>query len=104
MAEKSVIITSCEDRRDIKDLVPAEVLEMARHDIQRAIPALAKDPSVAEMTERAIKRIPTHHRLMLGDSRCMEDIADESVHLVVTSPPYWTLKEYPSRSGQIGFG
>jgi DNA modification methylase len=54
------------------------------------------------MTERAIKRIPTHHQLLLGDSRCMEDIADESVHLVVTSPPYWTLKEYPSRDGQLG--
>jgi modification methylase len=102
MAEKSIIITSCEDRRDLKDLVPTEVLEAARHDIQRAIPALAKDPSVAEMTERAIKRISTHHQLLLGDSRCMEDIADESVHLVVTSPPYWTLKEYPSRDGQLG--
>ena len=102
MAEKSIVITSCEDHRDLKDLIPTEVLEIASHDIQRAVPALAKDPRVAEMMERAIKRIPTHHRLSLGDSRCMEDIADESVHLVVTSPPYWTLKEYPSRSGQLG--
>jgi DNA modification methylase len=36
---------------------------------------------------------------MLGDARSLGDIADESVHLVVTSPPYWTLKDYPTRSG-----
>jgi site-specific DNA-methyltransferase (adenine-specific) len=32
----------------------------------------------------------------------MGQIADESVHLVVTSPPYWQLKDYGA-SGQIGF-
>lgn len=36
----------------------------------------------------------TNHRLRLGDARDLSWIPDESVHLVVTSPPYWTLKEY----------
>lgn len=36
----------------------------------------------------------TEHRLHLGDARNLSWIPDESVHLVVTSPPYWTLKEY----------
>jgi site-specific DNA-methyltransferase (adenine-specific) len=36
----------------------------------------------------------TTHRLRLGDARDLSWIQDESVHLVVTSPPYWTLKEY----------
>jgi DNA modification methylase len=36
----------------------------------------------------------TTHRLYLGDSRDLSWIPDASVHLVVTSPPYWTLKEY----------
>ena len=36
----------------------------------------------------------TTHRLHLGDARNMSWLADGSVHLVVTSPPYWTLKEY----------
>jgi modification methylase len=36
----------------------------------------------------------TTHRLHLGDSRDLTWIPDSSVHLVVTSPPYWTLKEY----------
>ena len=29
-------------------------------------------------------------------------LADESVHLVVTSPPYGNLKQYPERKGQLG--
>lgn len=36
----------------------------------------------------------TEHRLHRGDARDLSWIPDESVHLVVTSPPYWTLKEY----------
>ena len=38
----------------------------------------------------------------LGDARDLGWIPTESVHLVVTSPPYWTLKEYPRREGQLG--
>ena len=45
----------------------------------------------------------TTHRLHLGDGRKLDWIKDESVHLVVTSPPYWTLKEYESSvDGQMG--
>jgi site-specific DNA-methyltransferase (adenine-specific) len=36
----------------------------------------------------------TTHRLRLADSRDLSFIPDSSVHLVVTSPPYWNLKEY----------
>ena len=37
-----------------------------------------------------------------GDSRRMEWIPSGSVHLVLTSPPYWTLKEYPAHEAQLG--
>lgn len=40
--------------------------------------------------------------IIIGDSRRMDDLKDESVHLVITSPPYWQLKDYGS-SSQIGF-
>lgn len=44
----------------------------------------------------------THHKLNIGDARDLSWIPDESVHLVVTSPPYWTLKEYrPEVAGQM---
>lgn len=36
----------------------------------------------------------TRHRFHLGDARDLSWIEDGSVHLVVTSPPYWTLKDY----------
>jgi len=44
----------------------------------------------------------TNHTIIIGDSRSMEEIQDESVHLVITSPPYWQLKDYGNHS-QIGF-
>lgn len=45
----------------------------------------------------------TKHRIHLGDARDLSWIADASVHLVVTSPPYWTLKEYaPGNRDQMG--
>ena len=43
------------------------------------------------------------HVIQCGDSRHLDWIADGTVHLVVTSPPYWTLKEYPPNTGQLGF-
>jgi len=36
----------------------------------------------------------THHLVVTGDSRQMDRIPDNSIHLVVTSPPYWNLKNY----------
>ena len=42
------------------------------------------------------------HRLVQGDARDLSFISDCSVHLVVTSPPYWTLKEYPEGPAQLG--
>ncbi len=44
----------------------------------------------------------TNHKIIISDSRQMKRIEDESVHLVVTSPPYWQLKDYGSDK-QIGF-
>jgi modification methylase len=44
----------------------------------------------------------TRHRLQLGDARDLSWLDDESVHLVVTSPPYWTLKEYEPSAAQMG--
>ena len=44
----------------------------------------------------------TTHKVIIGDSRRMRAVADSSVQLVVTSPPYWQLKDYGS-ADQIGF-
>ncbi len=44
----------------------------------------------------------TLHRLIQGDARNLSFIQDESIHLVVTSPPYWTLKRYREHPSQMG--
>ena len=44
----------------------------------------------------------TNHTIYIADARSMPEVPDRSVHLVVTSPPYWQLKDYGGR-GQIGF-
>jgi DNA modification methylase len=71
-------------------------------DERSIIPALAKQPDIVREIEAAIRRVRTTHQLILGDSRRLTMVADESIHLVVTSPPYWTLKHYSSRADQLG--
>lgn len=44
----------------------------------------------------------TVHRLINGDARELSYINDASVHLVVTSPPYWNLKRYNENPDQLG--
>jgi DNA modification methylase len=44
----------------------------------------------------------TTHCLRLGDARYLSWIPNESVHLIVTSPPYWTLKKYETNDRQLG--
>lgn len=44
----------------------------------------------------------TLHKIVIGDSRQMKEVSDESVHLVITSPPYWQLKDY-GNGKQIGY-
>ena len=44
----------------------------------------------------------TQHTIINGDSRKMDKLQDKSVHLIITSPPYWQLKDYGS-DNQIGF-
>ena len=44
----------------------------------------------------------TNHKIYFGDSRKLNKIPDKSVQLIITSPPYWQLKDYGTNE-QIGF-
>lgn len=44
----------------------------------------------------------TEHKIIFGDSRSLNKIKDKSVQLIITSPPYWQLKDYGTEN-QIGF-
>lgn len=69
---------------------------------QTVIPRLARDSATMKQIEESLLQIPTSHFLVHGDARAMGSLAPESVHLVLTSPPYWTLKTYDSADGQLG--
>ena len=79
--------------------IPEELRDLGNP--QTALPAIAKDPRLMEIIWEAVRRIPTRHDLHLGDARTIE-LEPESIHLVVTSPPYWTLKKYRETNGQLG--
>lgn len=70
-------------------------------DLNRALPKLAKDREKIAEIESLLHEIPTRHDLVLGDARSQE-MGSRSIHLIVTSPPYWTLKTYPEADGQLG--
>lgn len=69
---------------------------------QTALPRIAKDAKLTQRIESAVRQVPTKHALMLQDSRVPWPLEPASVHLILTSPPYWTLKEYRPSTGQLG--
>ncbi|HLW80402.1 MAG TPA: site-specific DNA-methyltransferase [Candidatus Acidoferrales bacterium] len=84
----------------LSSFVPAELRDL--DDPQTGIPRLAKDENAVRLIEHAVRSVPTTHRICVGDSREMSGVKPESVHLVLTSPPYWTLKEYRHSEAQLG--
>ena len=85
---------------DLAEFLPPEVLPLDNP--QTDLPRIAKDEKLIQLIEEAVREVPTTHMINLGDARDMADLESESVHLVVTSPPYWTLKEYRDSGGQMG--
>src|SRR6266487_1591071 len=68
----------------------------------KEIPGMARDESANKTLFENQSKIPTHHHLYLGDSRRMDELQNDSVQLIVTSPPYWVLKKYDLKEGQLG--
>jgi len=85
---------------DLQGFIPPGIGALV--DPQTALPRIARDPALMGAIEEQARRIPTSHDLHLGDARRMTFLQPSSVHLVVTSPPYWTLKEYRNSDGQLG--
>lgn len=66
-----------------------------------------REPSVAakfrlHQETLAKHQFKTAHRIVLGDARQLGFLRDESVHVVVTSPPYFDLVLYQEGTGQLG--
>lgn len=85
----------------LASFVPPELATI--DDLQKELPRIAKDPGLTRLIEECLGTVPTHHDLFLADSRGLDHLEPESVHLVLTSPPYWTLKQYHETDGQLGY-
>ena len=73
--------------------MPDELWEVVgEHRHQKALPLIARTPELAAVAEQSARSLPSEHRGFVGDSRHLDHLPDGSVHLVVTSPPYWNLK------------
>ena len=88
------------DASGLASFVPPEIYPL--NDPQTDIPRIAKDRKLIKLIEHAVQRVPTSHRLNHGDARAMDKLEQGSVHLAITSPPYWTLKQYRECEGQMG--
>jgi site-specific DNA-methyltransferase (adenine-specific) len=66
------------------------------------LPGTNIDISIEDGIGRSRTSPETRHRLVRGDARNLSFLEDEQVHLVVTSPPYWTLKRYQEHPDQLG--
>jgi DNA modification methylase len=84
-----------------EDWVPPEIGKITNH--QTDLPRIARDPALVQAIEARLPQLPTVHDVYQHDSRTFARLAPESVHLVVTSPPYWTLKEYREHPNQMGY-
>ena len=71
--------------------------------LKLGVPSLSIPPmaTVAASARRPVQEVPKQI-LRCGDARELNWIADNSIHLVLTSPPYWTLKSYPAHRSQLG--
>jgi modification methylase len=95
--------TAAEALTDLFDpahYVPKAVGEIVDH--QTDLPRIAKDKRLIAEIESKLEQLPTRHNLHLADSRNVAFLAPETVHLVLTSPPYWTLKDYNVSDAQLG--
>jgi DNA modification methylase len=70
---------------------------------QTDIPRIAKEKNLVIQIEEVLRQVPTTHNLYLTDARNMSFLESESVHLILTSPPYWILKKYRQTKGQMGY-
>lgn len=75
---------------------------IGRGNLDDLIPQLAREAQTIARIESAAQRRHTSHELLMQDARSASNLAENSIHLVVTSPPYWTLKRYNEGDDQLG--
>src|SRR5438105_13285292 len=70
--------------------------------LDETIPAIARDLRMMRRIETVVRNRITSHELMHGDARAASALDENSVHLVVRSPPYWRVNRYNHQESQMG--
>ena len=100
MSARAIARIDFHERVDLGNFVPEELRRLGN--LQKAIPEVAKNEDYLALIRRAVERVPTRQVLIHGDARRMSREKVGTAHLVITSPPYWTLKKYRDMPGQLG--
>ena len=98
--QRSVTFRDC-PKEDVLDAFTPLALKALDRD-QTVIPRLSRDKALLADIAAVLPNLPTFHRIHLTSATKLDFVPSESVHLVVTSPPYWTLKKYNDGKEQMG--
>jgi modification methylase len=85
---------------DSSEAITARIV--GKGNLDDIVPTLARDAHAIREIESHVRGLSTAHDLVLGDAKSASALSENSVHLVVTSPPYWTLKRYNDHEKQMG--
>lgn len=98
--QQSVTFRDCSKEEVLAAFAPSALKELAQE--QTTIPRLSRDKALLASIDAVLPNLPTFHRIHLTSATKLDFVPSESVHLVVTSPPYWTLKKYNDSEEQLG--
>lgn len=87
--------SNAEDEAFLTDIV-------CRGNLDDTIPQLARNGKEIGRIESIVRGLETRHELIHGDARTASRLPECSIQLAVTSPPYWTLKQYNEHDQQLG--
>lgn len=96
----AAMVIKAADTSELERALLAEIA--AAGNLDDLIPTLARDAQTIKRIEAIVRGRATSHELIHGDARAASALTENSVHLVVTSPPYWTLKRYNEHEEQMG--
>jgi DNA modification methylase len=92
-------MTSPEELREHIPDSCRDLLSKSSNELRSAVPELARDKGRMSEVEAAVQGLPSEHELYQGDARDLSMLDEESIELVVTSPPYFNLKDYENGTG-----
>lgn len=107
MVDSMITSTTKPVRPGVEDRPSIEVTALlneftTKGHLDDVIPRLARDAQTIRRIESVVRELPTSHELISGDARSASALEPSSLHLVVTSPPYWNLKRYNEHDHQMG--